>query len=88
MIVRVYKTLGTRHPKLNTQFPQILFAFRDLTMPDKLMYIPNDDTQDFTSVDYNQWLKFFDTQFNGPTNQNSRKVPKNVNDPMNKKLLL
>ena len=40
-------------------------------MADKLMYIPNDDTQNNPSVDYNQWLKSFDIQLNELTNQNS-----------------
>ena len=40
-----------------------------------MYYIPNDDTQI-----YNQWLKRSnsDKQLNGPTNQNSIKVPKVV----------
>ena len=28
------------------------------------------------TVDYNQWMKTFDTQINEPTNQNYIKVPK------------
>ena len=48
-------------------------------MSDKLMYIPNDDTQN--SVDYNQLLKL-----NKPTNQNLLKAPKVVK-PTNKKTL-
>ena len=50
-------------------------------MADKLMYIPNYDTQITPSVDYN--LK---TKLNEPTNHNSIKVPK-VNKPTNKKTL-
>ena len=46
-------------------------------MVDKLMCIPNDDTQN-TPID-NWWLEILDTQ---PTNQNSVKVPK-VDMPMN-----
>ena len=40
-------------------------------MADKLMYIPNDDTQNLSTVNYNYWLKSLDTQLNEPTNQNS-----------------
>ena len=35
-------------------------------MTDKLIYIPNDDTQINPSVNYNQWLKRLDTQLNKP----------------------
>ena len=35
------------------------------------------------SVDYNQWLKRFDTQLNDPTNKNLNQVPKVVK-PTNK----
>ena len=56
-------------------------------MADKLMYIPNDDTQIIPSVDYKLWLKHLDTQFNDSTNQNSLKVPKVV-EATNKKTLL
>ena len=34
------------------------------------MYIPKEDTQNITSVDYDQWLKRWDTQLTEPTNQN------------------
>ena len=34
------------------------------TMPDKLVFIPNDDAQNYPSVDYNYWLKSFATQLN------------------------
>ena len=34
---------------------------RDKTMDNKLMYIPNEDKQINPSVDYNYWLKSFDT---------------------------
>ena len=56
-------------------------------MADKLMYIPNDDTQVTPSVGYNQWLKHLDTQLNDSTNQNEIKVPKVVK-PTNKNKLL
>ena len=55
---------------------------RDKTMAGKLMYISNDDSQN-----YNWWLKRLDTQLNEPINQNSIKVPKVVK-PINKKTLL
>ena len=45
-------------------------------MADKLMYIPNDDAQNFPSVDYNKWLNRLNTQINKPANKNSVKVPK------------
>ena len=47
-------------------------------MYDKFMYIPNTVTQNYPSVDYNQWLKRSDTQLNKPTNQNLIKVTKIV----------
>ena len=47
-------------------------------MADKLIHIPNDDTQNYYFVDYNKWLKRLDTQLNEPTNQNSLKVAKVV----------
>ncbi len=53
-------------------------------MADKLMYIPNDDTQIIPFLDYNYWLKHLDTE---STNQNSLKVP-NVVTPTNKKTIL
>ena len=40
-------------------------------MADKLMYIPNSDTQ---IVDYNKWLKRLDTPLDEPTNQRSIKT--------------
>ena len=56
----------------------------------KLLYIPNDDTQDTTSVNYNSWLKRLerlDTEFHEPTNLNySIKVPIVVKQS-NKKML-
>ena len=46
-------------------------------MTEKLIYIPNDNTQITpSSVYYNYWLKRLDTQLNDPTNQNLVKVPK------------
>ena len=59
----------------------------DKTLADKLMYIPNIDTQNYTFVDYNQWLKRLETQLNKPTNQNSLKVLKVVKTK-NKKTLI
>ena len=47
-------------------------------MADKLMYIPNVNTQNYLSVDYNLWIKRLDAHFNKPTNQNPSKVPKVV----------
>ena len=40
-------------------------------MADKLMYIPNDYTQNTPSVDLDQWLKRLNNQLNKPTNQNA-----------------
>ena len=48
------------------------------------MYIPNKDTKNYPSVDFNNWLKRLETQLNKPTNQNLIKVDK----PTNKKILL
>ena len=45
-------------------------------MSDKLMYIRNNYEQITPSVDYNCWLKRWDTQLDETTNQNSLKVPK------------
>ena len=56
------------------------------TMADKLMYIPNDDTQKYPFCRL-QWLKRLDTQLNKQTNQNSLKVLKVVKTT-NKKTLL
>ena len=47
-----------------------------MTLAENLNNIPYDDTQNYISVDYNYWLKRFDTQLNEPTNQNSITVPK------------
>ena len=43
----------------------------DNTMANEFMNIPNDDSQNYPSVDYKLWLKL-----NDPTNQNVIKVPK------------
>ena len=56
-------------------------------MADKLMYIPNDDTQITPFVNYNKLFKRLDTKLNEPTNQNLIKFPKVVN-PTNKITLL
>ena len=42
-------------------------------MADKLMHIPNDDTQ-YYLIYKNYWLKRFDTQHREPTNQNFIKL--------------
>ena len=51
-------------------------------MADKLIYIPNDDTQNY----HFYRLRLVVETFNEPTNQNSWKIPKVVN-PTNKKML-
>ena len=56
-------------------------------MADKLMYIPNDDIQNYPFLDYNEWLKRLDTLINEPTNQNSIKVPMVVKPTNNKTIL-
>ncbi len=56
-------------------------------MADKLMYNPNDDTQNYPFLGLQLVVDSLDTQINKPTNQNSIKVPKDVM-PMNKKTLL
>ena len=45
-------------------------------MTDKWMYIPNDDTQDYPSVDYNQWLKNLNAQLNKTNKSKSNMNPK------------
>ena len=45
-------------------------------MNDVLMYIRDYNKQNYSSVDYNKWLKRLDIQLNEPTNQNSIEVPK------------
>ena len=52
-------------------------------MSDKLMYIPNNDTQIFPSVDQNYCLKRLKTQ----QNNQQIKVPKDIK-PTKKKALL
>ena len=39
----------------------------------KLKYIPNDNTQNSSSVDFNKWLKRLDTQLNQPIKLNKKK---------------
>ena len=56
-------------------------------MADILMYITNDNTQNYPFVDNYQWLKRLNTGLNKPINQNSVKVSKVVK-PKNKKTLL
>ena len=47
-------------------------------MADKLMYILNDDTQNYPLLNNNKGLIYLETQLDEPTNQNSIKVPKVV----------
>ena len=47
-------------------------------MANKLIHIPNDDTHNYSYVDYFNWLKRLKTQLNEPTNQNLVKVHKIV----------
>ena len=57
-------------------------------MADKLMLIQKRMRHKITpSVDYNQYMKRLDIQLNEPTNQNSIKVSKDVNQT-NRKMLL
>ena len=56
-------------------------------MADKLIYITNDDAQNYPSCRLQLVVESLDTQFNEPTNQNSRKVPK-VDEPTNMKTIL
>ena len=56
-------------------------------MSDKLMYIPFDDTQNYSLCKFQLKIETFDTQLNEPTNQNSMKDPKVVR-PTNKKTLI
>ena len=62
---------------INYSYPGI---YRNKTTDDKLMYIPNDKTQNYPFCRLQLVL-------DAPTNQNSIKVPKVVN-PTNKKTLL
>ena len=43
-------------------------------MTNKLMYIPNENKQNYPFYRLKSVVKTLDTQFNEPTNQNSRKV--------------
>ena len=48
-------------------------------MADRLINIPNDDTQNYPFCrNYNQLLKSFDTQINEPTNLNSKKPSQRI----------
>ncbi len=53
---------------------------RDKTIDEKFMYIPNEDAQISSSIDYYQWLKRLDTQLNDKLikiQQKSTKLNKN-----------
>ena len=52
----------------------------------KLIWIPNDDTQNYHLSGLQLEVETLDTQLNEPTNQNSIKVS-NVVKPANKKVL-
>ena len=56
-------------------------------MADKFMYIPNDDTQNYTFCRLKLVVEHQNTQLNKPTNHNLIKVPK-VAGPTNKKMVL
>ena len=56
-------------------------------MADKLMYIPNDDEQNYPFCTL-QWLIFLDTQRNEPTNQNTTKILKLFDQTNNKTLVI
>ena len=56
-------------------------------MADKLMYIPNVNTQNFSFCRLQLAGETYGTQSKNSTNQNSLKVPKVV-EPTNKKTLL
>ena len=49
-------------------------------MGDKLIYIPNDDTQNYSFCILQLVIKRLDTQFNESTNQNSLKVSKYISE--------
>ena len=49
-------------------------------MGDKLIYIPNDDTQNYSLCILQLVMKRLDTQFNESTNQNSLKVSKYLSE--------
>ena len=56
-------------------------------MADKLMYIPNNDTQNYPFCRLQLVVKTFGNTIKEPTNKNSKKVPK-VIKPTNEKTLL
>ena len=80
--------INSDHRVKNTSLYKTRYAcsytgiYRDKTMADYLMYIPNHDTQKTSSLDYNKRLKRLDTQ-----QQNSKIFPK-VDESANKKMLL
>ena len=53
-------------------------------MADILMYIPNEDTQNYSNY-LNNWLKRLDTQLNELINQNSMKSPKLLSQRIRKR---
>ena len=57
----------------------------DETMADNLMYISNNDTQNYLFLDCNWLLKRLGTQLNETTNQNSTIVPKVVKQRIRKR---
>ena len=54
-------------------------------MADKIMYFPNNDTQNYPF--YKSGVEMFKHSTNQPTNQNCKSIPKAVK-PTNKKTLL
>ena len=50
--------------------------YRDKTMSDKLIYIPNDNTQNYPFFRLQLVVEKLNTQLNELTNQNLVKVPK------------
>ena len=54
-------------------------------MADKLMYIPNDDTQNYTFRRLNLLVETFKTQLNEPTNQSPLKSPKLLSQRIRKR---
>ena len=56
-------------------------------MYDKLIYIPNDDTQNYPFYRLQLMVEKLDTQLNELTNQNSLKVPNEI-DRTSKKMIL
>ena len=53
-------------------------------MADILMYILNENTQNYPFRRLHQWLNRLDTQHNEPTNQDSIKFPKLLGQQMRK----